>query len=452
MQDWHVTRLSFSNTLYPDFAEHPPLMFWLGSWWFRLLGDHAWTEKCFSLVVAVAMFIAFYQFWKRYVHGDENRHGWGWWMLLWCLVPGPLWGLGQFMLENPLTLFCFLAVGSAMGKNCFTGGIGLGLFTWLALITKGPPALFPLATPLLLWMCRLRRSKEVAHLSAIAGFVFVFLCLSAWLWPALRDAMHRYWQNQVQAVFTGERPSYEAGLERTRLDMISTFFQEMLLPLAVLLVCLLLYRWMKSRAEEGDADACDDGHLRKSALFFLLVALSASAPLFISPKLHPHYLIPSYPWWTLALTCAALPVLRQLPFHTAFLANLRQRIILNVGVLSCVLGCLAYAWTKRDLPVRDLSLQADIAILVQTLNGLESKGDCSGVAIAQEIHNQHSIWLYMQRYYAISLCPVPSSRQCLVLVGKGSSAQPGYDPILTSLTSFDVYRISPGSRNDTIQY
>jgi hypothetical protein len=452
MQEWHATRLSFSNTLYSDFAEHPPLMFWLGSWWFRLLGDHPWTEKCFSLVLAVAMFIAFYQFWKRYVPGDENRHGWGWWMLLWCLLPGPLWGLGQFMLENPLTLFCFLAVASAMGKNQFKGGIGLGLFTWLALITKGPPALFPLATPLLLWICRLRKPKEMAQLTATSGVVFGFLCLTAWLWQALRDAMQLYWQNQVQAVFTGERPSYEVGLERTRLDMISTFFQEMLLPLAVLLVCILFYRWIKSKTKEGNAVGPNDDHIRKSALFFVLVALSASAPLFVSPKLYPHYLIPSYPWWTLALTCAALPMLRQLPFHTVSFTNLRHRIFLNAGVLSFVLGCLAYAWTKRDVPVRDFSLQADIEQVVHTLKGLESEGGCSGIAIAPEIHNQHSIWLYMQRYYAISLCPVPSSRQCLVMVGKGSSAQVGYDPILTSLTSFDVYRITAVSRIDSIQY
>jgi len=454
MQDWYVTRLSFSSTFYSEFAEQPPLMFWLGSWWFRLMGDHPWTEKCFSLLLAVATLFAFHEFWKRNVPGHENRHGWGWWMLLWCLVPGPLWGLGQFMLENPLTLFCFLAVGSAMGKNGITGGIGLGLFTWLALITKGPPALFPLATPVLLWLCRFRKFKEMVRLSALSGFVFGLLCLSAWQWSAFRYAMEGYWQRQVQAVFTGERPSYEVGSERTRLDMISTFFQEMLLPLAVLVICFFFYRWIKSRVETANADGCKDDELRKYALFFLLVALSASAPLFVSPKLHPHYLIPSYPWWTLALSCAVLPMLRQLPFHTVSLSSLRHRILLNMGMFSCVLGCLAYAWTKRDLPVRDLSLQADLEQLVQSLHGLESGGGCSGIAIAAEIHHQHSIWLYMQRYYGLSLNPRPTTRQCLVLVAKGSVVAENYDPILTSLNSFDVYRISSGSRsrNNAIQY
>ena len=82
MQDWYVTRLSFSSTFYSEFAEQPPLMFWLGSWWFRLMGDHPWTEKCFSLLLAVATLFAFHEFWKRNVPGHENRHGWGWWLLL----------------------------------------------------------------------------------------------------------------------------------------------------------------------------------------------------------------------------------------------------------------------------------------------------------------------------------------------------------------------------------
>gem|GEM_PF-6948755 len=49
------------------------------------------------------------------------------------------------------------------------------------------------------------------------------------------------------------------------------------------------------------------GQLRKYVLFFKLMALSATVPLFVSLKLHPHYLIPSYPRWPLELTSQPCP-------------------------------------------------------------------------------------------------------------------------------------------------
>jgi 4-amino-4-deoxy-L-arabinose transferase-like glycosyltransferase len=438
---WFATHLSFSDTFHSVFAEHPPLMFWMGSWWFRLMGDHAWTEKSFSLLIAAGTWTAFYYFWKRNVLGQMNQYGWGWWVLLWCLVPGPLWGLGQLMLENPLTLFSFLAVWSAMGSNSLRAGVGLGFLTGLAFITKGPPALFPMAAPCLLAVARLRPNSQMLRVTAWSSVVLVVFTWIGWSWKPLRVAMQGYWQKQVHAVFSGERPSYEVGSERTRIDMALTFVEEMLVPLALLFLCYGVYRWLKQRGGLKSDGGTHDPQLKKYALFFLLVALSASLPLFVSPKLHPHYLIPSYPWWTLTLTCAALPVLRQLPFYTWSLSQQRPFIMLNAAVIVCVLGCLGYAWTYREVPVRDFALQSDIQYVVNTLKNAEAKGDCRGIAIAPELHGHYAIWLYMQRYYRLSLFPSPNSQHCLVLKGKGSSGLEGFMRQSADLRHFDVYAV-----------
>ena len=442
---WHSTELIFSDTFYREFAEHPPLMLWMGSWWFRWLGDHAWTEKSLALLMGLFTLIAFYYIWKMHITGQLNRYGWGWWMLLWSLVPGPLWGLGQFMLENLLTLLTFLAVWSAMGANRFLAGIGLGLFTGLAFITKGPPALFPLAAPMLLGICRLRPSSDMMRVTAWSSFVLFAFAWVGWLWSPLRNAMLAYWRRQVHAVFSGQRPSYEVGSERTRIDLVWTFVQELSIPVLLLLVCYLIFRWLKNRNRLIWADESDDRHLRSYALFFMLVALSATAPLFVSPKLHPHYLIPSYPWWTLAMTCATLPILRALPFNTYRWGHLKQDFFLGAAVSVCVLGCLGYAWSKRDQPVRDLPLQSDLKQLVLTLKQMEANGPCRGVALSHELHGQYAIWLYMQRYYRLSLFPDYTTQHCLILKEKGSPALEGFNRLPIDLRHFDAYS-SPSVR------
>ena len=45
---------SYTATLYPVFHEHPPLGFWLQSWWFRMFGDHLFVERVYTVAVAAA--------------------------------------------------------------------------------------------------------------------------------------------------------------------------------------------------------------------------------------------------------------------------------------------------------------------------------------------------------------------------------------------------------------
>ena len=55
---WHPT---FSPHLFPHFHEQPPMMFWMQSIFFRIMGDHFWTEKayCFCMSILVVVMLAF---------------------------------------------------------------------------------------------------------------------------------------------------------------------------------------------------------------------------------------------------------------------------------------------------------------------------------------------------------------------------------------------------------
>jgi len=453
LADWGAVDLSFSDTLYHEFAEQPPLMFWLGSVWFRLLGDHAWTEKSFSLLIALLLVGCFHRFWRNLWAGTDNARGWGWWMLFMCLIPGPLWGFSQFMLENPLTLLTFLGVWSAMGKGNLTAGAGLGLCTFLAFLTKGPPALFPLAAPVLLALCHLRKPRPMLIVTALSLSVFALLSAAGWLWQPLRAAMQGYWERQVHATFAGTRSAYEPGVERTRLELLWTFAQEMLLPIVVLAIVYITHRVLLRRNAPPESSTLHTAGMstpgfvtpklnhveKKQALFFLLVAFSATAPLFVSPKLHPHYLIPSYPWWTLALTAVSLAFLRIQPLGSWGPLSRRQGLYLNVGIVLFLLICVSLAWGNRNKPVRDVGLQRDLEEIVQVVRRSKPLCPCEGIGISRALHGQYSIWLYMQRYHKLSLYPNPTTRQCAVIVTKGSAPPLGFSSLPSIQSDFSVW-------------
>jgi 4-amino-4-deoxy-L-arabinose transferase-like glycosyltransferase len=43
----------YTTTLYPVCYEQPPLVYWLQSLFFRLLGDHFWVERLYAICMAV---------------------------------------------------------------------------------------------------------------------------------------------------------------------------------------------------------------------------------------------------------------------------------------------------------------------------------------------------------------------------------------------------------------
>src|SRR5262245_45890782 len=55
----------YTATVYPEFHDHPPLGFWLQSLWFRVLGDHLYVERLYSLAVATATAGLIAIIWRR---------------------------------------------------------------------------------------------------------------------------------------------------------------------------------------------------------------------------------------------------------------------------------------------------------------------------------------------------------------------------------------------------
>src|SRR6056297_2839245 len=173
--------LHFSEGLFPVFREHPPLVFWIQSLFFRVLGDSYLTERVYDLVVVLT----------TAGRGLDSLAAY-WWLplLLWVVVPKWSWTYRNNMLESPLTVVCLAAVLLVLAGLRSTGMRGLvvrtaaaALATLLAFLAKGPVALFVLVSPLLLGPAVVGadwRRTVSATVTLCAGFGVLLALLLAW--------------------------------------------------------------------------------------------------------------------------------------------------------------------------------------------------------------------------------------------------------------------------------
>src|SRR6056297_2471132 len=82
--------LHFSEGLFPVFREHPPLVFWIQSLFFRVLGDSYLTERVYDLVVVLTTAGLIIALWRRLTAGrglDSLAAYWWLPLLLWWSCP-----------------------------------------------------------------------------------------------------------------------------------------------------------------------------------------------------------------------------------------------------------------------------------------------------------------------------------------------------------------------------
>lgn len=289
----------FSAGLFPVFREHPPLVFWLQSMFFRALGDSYLTERAYDLVVVVTTAALMVALWRRLVAACRLDSLAGYWwlpLLLWVVVPKWSWTYRNNMLESTLTVFCLAAVVLVLAamRSPDTRGASIrtaaaALATLLAFLAKGPVAMFVLVAPLVLG-------------PAVVGVgwrrtAFVAITLSAWfaillalllVLPEAREMMAAYWHKQV--VGRSGISSDDAGL-----------LVELAKKLAAMGLVLLGLRAWIGRTRPG-------GWLKPvgaSATAMLATGLSASLPLLLGDLDSAHYLVPALPFFAIGFGLVA---------------------------------------------------------------------------------------------------------------------------------------------------
>lgn len=385
--------LHFSDGLFPVFREHPPLVFWLQSLFFRVLGDGYLTERAYDLVVLLITAGLIRALWLALARapGLESLAAY-WWLplLLWVVVPKWSWTYRNNVLESTLALFCLLAVlliftglRARNRRKAVVFAVAAAVSALLAFLSKGPVALFALAAPVLLLpaLANIEWQRVLILLGVLCGG-FAVLSGALLAWPDAREMLTFYWQKQVLG---------RAGVSNADIGMLLELAKK-LAPMLLVLAGLRLWTW-RDGAAEGWKTA------RGPAAAMLATGVAASLPLMLGDLDSAHYLVPALPFFALGFGL----------FGAAMLDNAGKRVRTTLEASPASAFRLAAAGVAVVILVVTLGRLGEVrknedyhAFLARVA---EVAGEGSTVGVDGALYDDWYLHAIAQRHHRISLVP-----------------------------------------------
>lgn len=382
---------------YPGiFAEHPPLMFGLEAIFFRIFGDHYLTEKIYSFVIWITTAVLLRSLWNKSITGTSVKYSYTLPLLLWTIIPTVTWGYTNNLLDSTMCLFDMAAILALYPRRQNDKRLGIGrallasILIFCALLTKGPVGAFPLAIPAIYWFVFQRtdlRALGRALLSIlIMSAVIVLLFAVLVTFPEAKQNLELYLHQQLLGALAGEREI--TGGKLGRFALLVELAIQLLPSIGIALILYLIARFTKSQPVQGASK-------RNQAFFFLLVGISGSIPIMLSIKQRSFYLIPSFPYYAMALAAIVYPYFIALTNKRN--ASIKTWRIYRVVSLVAVVVILGYLVSKVGDIGRDKELITDIQKLSQVFPKRQTVGICF------EGDKDYAFLAYAERYHEMEV-------------------------------------------------
>lgn len=384
----------FTETIFPAFHEHPPLVFGLQSVLFSWIGDHIAVEKTYALATFLVSTLLMVAIWRKRTGNRASGTDPALWffpVLLWIINEVVYVYYPAHILECTLGAFTLAAVYALMHadptrpltRNLPAMALG-AVCTGGAVLSKGFPGLFPLAYFMVYHAVERTYSLRRALLyTSLFSILLLVLFLPLAFWENARESLLTYWDTQVMASIRGERTEHH--FRESRWYIVRRLL-EIHVP-ALILVAALLAAFRPGVPGQGKA------YRWRDSLFFLGIGLAASLPLMISRKQSFYYLLPSLPFFAMAMALPVLPALKRgidrlRPGSTAY------RVTAGILILAVMAGVVRTALNFGGMNFRDREVLHD----AELFGAILPHHDTAGAGV----YNPNLIG-YLYRRYHISL-------------------------------------------------
>ena len=394
----------FSQTIFSNFHEHPGFVFWIQSYFFKILGDSFWTERIFGGIQYLSNLILIILIWKK-IFSKSTIHFQNYWF-----VPILFWQFNILtylyqpanLLDSPLSIFCLAAIYFLIDEQQIKESnwkiFFAGFFIFLAILSKGLVGLFPLV----FYCCFKLAFRDNISIQAVTRktsyLVFaiaIYFAILLSLFPQAMDSIKIYFDTQLLASLKGTRRLYY--YQSNRFFIIGQL-------LIVLLPMLITYIGTLILDRIFDIQKLDFKE-KKLGFFFVLIGLSASIPLIISPRQAMPYLIPSLPYFSIGIGILVIPLLRFL-LENFIEKNIWIQRILSIGSTSIVaLGFSLIIMNFQKSNQRDVDVIND-AKLIGAIVGEQQ-------TISSNTYDMY-ISGYLMRYNKVSLDTVNFDKKYLL--------------------------------------
>ena len=376
----------YTQTLYPEFRQHPPLALGMDALAFKAFGDHWWVEKAYSVLMFLlsGLFIAL--IWKR----TTNNLRWAWLpMLFWLAMPLVSWSATNNLLENTMSVFVLLSVYLMIVGYQRHHKIWLFLSAFallLAFLSKGFTGLFPLVFPILYCAFDQKRRwiqgpiDSLLLLVAVAVFAGIMFLVCPGSFGYIKEYI------RLQVIGGG---LYEATAS-SRFYIVFALLQQLVIPCALALVLVICKT--KSKVNSKVFEFPPD---KAWSYVFLIMGLVGVLPIMVSVKQRDFYMLAALPFFALGSGHITLSML------TLWLPKITPKIR---GWMTLGAGCVVLLGVVLNV-VHIGKYGRDEALIEEVKQKIAEVGETNIIEISPEEYTQWAKHAYYMRYGKISLSP-----------------------------------------------
>lgn len=424
----------FSETLFPTFAEHPPLMFWLQAIGFSIFGDTIAVEKGFSLLTFIVSAALLFKIWMRLNTDDVVVQKAFPLALVMTLIAGRVnWGFANGLLDNLLAVFSLAAVlliviAYDRPRPTFSAKrlallVLAGIAICLSLMTKGPVGLFPLAAPAIYWLVFRRPAFLVMVLdSLIILAVIILFVATLYAFEASREAVDRYVTAQLASSLSGARGHYGGGVY---------VFRKILGVNGYSLAILAIVGLVSWRFGLGRSDSLYRDPRIKRAAFLVFVGMSASLPIALSPRVANFYFNTSLFFYSAGFAILVSPTIMEA------LSRLRDERakIFSMAALAVLTASIVIVIANIGRPGTDARTIEQAIAIERTV--CANQPSCKpSISACENAWQDWALHTYMQRFYKMSIAKQADVDADYVIAEASCGDLPGYRQIQTNISPY----------------
>ena len=377
---------SYTQTIGHVFHSHPPLAFGLEALFFKVLGDHWWVEKLYSVLAFLFIGLLIALIWKR----TTNNLRWAWLPLLfWLVMPLATWCATNNMLENTMSVFVLLSVylmivGYQRNHKIW---LFLSAFTLLlAFLSKGFTGLFPLVFPIL--YCAFDQKHKWIQGPIDSLILLVSIAVFAGIMFLVCPGSFGYIKDYIRLQVIGG--GLHEATASSRFYIVFALLQQLMIPyvIAMALVICKARSKVNSKVFEFPPD-------KAWFYVFLIMGLVGVLPIMVSVKQRDFYMLSALPFFALACGHITLSML------TLWLPKITPKVR---GWMTLGAGCVVLLGLVLNV-VHIGKYGRDEALIEEVKQKITESEDNNVIEISQEEYTQWAKHAYYMRYGKISLSP-----------------------------------------------
>ncbi len=381
----------FSQTLFPNFHEQPPLYFGLLAMFYKILGTSMYVERIFDFTCFLATAFYIKKIWQSVYSDDASIAGNSWLpVLFWTSIPVCFWTYTNHVEETLMSVFT-IASGYHSYKALFVNNktwyhlLLAGIFIFLSSLTKGIQGIYPLVAAGIYWMVfrNISFGRMLSYslvLIGIPALIYGFLLVTN---PEVYVSYAAYFESRFTSAFNGS-----AATTGSHFYMLFRLVKE-LFPV-VLISCLFLFVTRKKKnikeLEKGRG---------QTILWFVLMGLAGSMPLMVTLEQRGFYMVTTLSFFAIAISMWIAPRVSSLINRTELNSiGFKRSVRITAFLLA---GCVVFTLTQIGRAKRDKDLLSDIYLCGKVI----PEGEIIG--IPTEMFSAWNLQAYCVRYFYWSL-------------------------------------------------